>query len=72
MINGLCCVFDEQNDCLCQMFDRLGEGKLADSKARQHARQISVQKIILDFSRTYNATWLIQRDGFKPPSAIRA
>jgi transposase InsO family protein len=27
---------------------------------------------LLDFRETYNATWLIERHGFRPPAAIRA
>jgi transposase InsO family protein len=27
---------------------------------------------LLDFRQTYNTTWLIERHGFRPPSAIRA
>jgi hypothetical protein len=26
---------------------------------------------LLDFRETYNATWLIERHGFRPPAAIR-
>ena len=26
---------------------------------------------LLDFRDTYNATWLIERHGFSPPSAVR-
>jgi len=26
---------------------------------------------LLEFRDTYNATWLIERHGFRPPSAVR-
>jgi putative transposase len=30
-----------------------------------------LRQALLDFRETYNATWLIERHGFRPPSAIR-
>jgi putative transposase len=26
---------------------------------------------LIEFRETYNATWLIERHGFKPPSSVR-
>jgi transposase InsO family protein len=31
-----------------------------------------LRRALLEFRQTYNATWLIERHGFRPPSAIRA
>ncbi len=31
-----------------------------------------LRRALLDFRQTYNTTWLIERHGFRPPSAIRA
>jgi len=31
-----------------------------------------LRQALLDFRETYNTTWLIERHGFRPPSAIRA
>jgi hypothetical protein len=31
-----------------------------------------LRRALLDFRETYNATWLIERHGFRPPAAIRA
>jgi putative transposase len=31
-----------------------------------------LRQALLDFRETYNSTWLIQRHGFRPPTAIRA
>ena len=31
-----------------------------------------LRRALLNFRQTYNATWLIERHGFRPPSAIRA
>jgi transposase InsO family protein len=31
-----------------------------------------LRRALLDFRKTYNTTWLIERHGFRPPSAIRA
>jgi transposase InsO family protein len=31
-----------------------------------------LRRVLLNFRQTYNTTWLIERHGFKPPSAIRA
>ena len=30
-----------------------------------------LRRALLDFRETYNATWLIERHGFRPPSAVR-
>ena len=30
-----------------------------------------LRQALLDFRETYNATWLIERHGFKPPDAVR-
>jgi putative transposase len=30
-----------------------------------------LRQALLDFSKTYNATWLIERHGFRPPDAVR-
>jgi transposase InsO family protein len=30
-----------------------------------------VRQALLDFRETYNANWLVERHGFRPPSAIR-
>ena len=31
-----------------------------------------LRQALLEFRETYNATWLIERHGFRPPNAIRA
>ena len=31
-----------------------------------------LRQALLDFRETYNAKWLIERHGFKPPSALRS
>ena len=31
-----------------------------------------LRRALLEFRQTYNTTWLIERHGFRPPSAIRA
>ena len=31
-----------------------------------------LRRALLEFRETYNATWLIERHGFRPPAAIRA
>ena len=30
-----------------------------------------LRRALLEFRETYNATWSIQRQGFRPPSAVR-
>ncbi len=30
-----------------------------------------LRRALLEFRETYNATWLIERHGFRPPSAVR-
>ena len=35
----------------------------------RHRRRIA--PALLDFRDTYNATWLVERHGFRPPEAIR-
>jgi hypothetical protein len=30
-----------------------------------------LRQALLEFRETYNATWLIERHGFKPPVAVR-
>src|ERR671928_762242 len=30
-----------------------------------------LRQALLEFRETYNATWLIERHGFRPPSAVR-
>lgn len=30
-----------------------------------------LRQALLEFRKAYNATWLIERHGFKPPSAVR-
>ena len=30
-----------------------------------------LRQALLDFRETYNATWLIERHGFRPPTAVR-
>jgi hypothetical protein len=30
-----------------------------------------LRRALFEFRETYNATWLIERHGFRPPSAVR-
>ena len=30
-----------------------------------------LRQALIQFRETYNATWLIERHGFKPPNAVR-
>ncbi len=30
-----------------------------------------LRRVLLEYRKTYTATWLIERHGFRPPSAVR-
>ena len=42
------------------------------SQGADHDTVEELRQALLAFRETYNATWLIERHGFRPPSAIRA
>lgn len=38
---------------------------------RSFATVEELRRALLEFRETYNATWLIDRHGFRPPTAVR-
>jgi putative transposase len=47
-------------------------GELVDDVEHPELTVEQLRQALLDFRETYNSTWLIQRYGFRPPTAIRA
>jgi transposase InsO family protein len=59
----------EGNGCAERFIRTLKENVLW---ARTFETVEQLRRALLDFRETYNATWLIERHGFRPPAAIRA
>ena len=59
----------EGNGCAERFIRALKENVLW---ARTFETVEQLRRALLDFRETYNATWLIERHGFRPPAAIRA
>ena len=39
--------------------------------ANSFSRKVPGRHALIEFREVYNATWLIERHGFRPPAAIR-
>ncbi len=58
----------EGNGCAERFIRTLKENLLW---VRTFATVEELRQALLEFRETYNATWLIERHGFRPPSAVR-
>ena len=58
----------ETNGCVERLFRTLKEQAI-HGRIFQTVEELRLA--LLEFRETYNSTWLIERHGFRPPSAVR-